>query len=489
MNHKKTSPSRLQAVFPVILMLFCSSAYAQTPKTIEPRVALVIGNAEYTDSVSPLKNPVNDAVDVSAKLEALGWRVVTGSNVTRRDMLRKIAEFRDLLKTSPGATAFFFYAGHGVQIDGKNYLLPVGEPFESLDDVRESAISLDRVTDAFSEANALRTLIVLDACRDNPFTQKTRSISSSRGLAVVPAYELADGGSAVIFATMPNDVAADGTGRNGVFTESFLTYIDKGLSLQDMYLRVKDDVKAKTGGKQNPSLTTAGLLSGFYLGAVSVTPAPAVVALPPVTPLMLATIETFRLKVQGSVAGISVRVDGREIGKTPLDVPLPKGIYTVELVHPDWNAWSEVIKPNATGIVEVTPKLERSDSWKLAQLVSQRDVLQANKDSVKAKQKVPKVITISGVGVTVLGLATSTIAYYVGNSLRDAYNVASTVAEAESARYQLDAMTLTFQVGIVAGGTGFAGTLFGLFTTPNTRDIEKKMAVLEKQIDQLAGMK
>jgi len=487
----KTSLSsiiRPLAALLLFLSIITATTFSQTSSSTEPRVALVIGNAEYTDSVSPLKNPVNDALDVSAKLQSLGWQVVTGSDGTRRDMLRKIAEFRDLLKAKPNAMALFFYAGHGVQIEGKNYLLPVGEPFESLDDVRESAISLDRVTDAFDEAKALRTLIILDACRDNPFTQKTRSIASTRGLAVVPAYELADGGSAVIFATMPNDVAADGTGRNGVFTESLLAYIDKGLNLQDMYLKVKDDVKIKTNGKQNPSLTTAGVLTGFYLGSSVVVETPKIV-IQPSTPIVTATSETFRLKIIGVEAGISVKIDGREVGKTPLDMALPKGIYTVELSHPDWNAWKEVIKPNASGIVDVSPKLEHSNSWKMAQLVIQRDALQINLDTIKSRQKVPKTITISGIGVAALGLATSTVAYLVGNDLRAFYDAATTVEEADSTRSRLDAMAITFQVGIIAGGTGLAGTLFGLFTTPSTGDIERKMKVLEDQIDQLAGTK
>jgi hypothetical protein len=470
--------------FSLITLILISPSFAQT--ATETRVALVIGNARYTDSVSPLKNPLNDASDVSSKLKTLGWRVVEGNNLSRRDMIRKLSEFKDLLKTTPGATALFFYAGHGVQVEGKNYLLPIAEPFESLDDVRESAISLDRITDAFDEARSNRTLIILDACRDNPFTQKTRSISSTRGLAVVPAYELADGGSAVIFATMPNDVAADGDGRNGVFTASLLSYIDKGLNLQDMYLRVKDDVRAKTGGKQNPSLTTAGVLTGFYLGP---TPAvvPSLVVLPTAPALAAASLETFQLRIQSLEQGIVVRLDGRDVGKTPFDVSIPKGIYTIELVHPDWNTWKETIKPNITGFVELLPKLERSDSWKLSQLHTQRNVLQANLDLAKSRQRIPKTITIYSIGITALGLATSTVAYFAGSNFKDAYDSATTGTEAESFRSKTEAMGLTFQVGIIAGGAGLAGSLFGLFTTPTTFDIEKEMKALDRQIEQLAG--
>jgi hypothetical protein len=470
----------------VLVLNLTSSIFAQINN--ETRVALIIGNTRYTNSVSPLKNPVNDAQDISSKLQALGWRVLEGHDLSHSDMLRKISDFKDILITMPGATALFFYAGHGVQLDGKNYLIPITEPFDSLDDVRERAVSLDRITEVFNEARSNKTVVILDACRDNPFTQRTRSLSTTRGLAVVPAYELADGGSAIIFATMPNDVAADGDGRNGVFTASLLTYIDKGLNLQDMFLRVKDEVRTKTSGKQNPSLTTAGVLTGFYLGSAPTIALPTINQTPTM-PLSVVLVDTFQLRIQGLEAGIGVRLNGEEVGKTPIDISIPKGNYKVELIHPDWNPWEQTIEPNISGYVELLPKLEHSNSWKLFQLNSQRAVLQSNMDSIKSRQKILNTITTSSIGVSALGLLTSTVAYFIGNSLRNDYDLATTVTEAQSVRSKIDTLALTFQVGIIVGSVGLTGILLGFFATPKIFDIDKEMEVLDQQINQLAAIK
>lgn len=200
----------------------------------------------------------------------------------------------------------------------------------------------------------------------------------------------------------------------------------------------------------------------------------------------VSSLESFQLRIQGLEAGIGVRLDGREVGQTPIEVTIPKGNYTVELVHPDWNPWKETIKPNLTGFVNLLPKLERSDSWKIYQLNTQRNALQANMDSVKSRQRIPKTITIASIGITALGLATSTFAFLAGSSFRDAYDSATTVTAAESARKKTEAMALTFQIGILGTGVGLVGSLFGFFTTPKTFDIEKEMKVLDIQIEQLA---
>ncbi len=225
------------------------------------RIALVIGNGGYTGSIVALRNPVNDALDVSAKLKSLGWTVVFAQDATRKDFSRRLAEFADLLGDHPGATAVFYYAGHGVQLENKNYLLPIGEDYELPVDVKENAFGVDRVMEVFAQSQVSYSVVILDACRDSPFTGKSRSIGTSRGLTVVPVDETAEEGSAVIFATAPQSVAADGEGRNGIFTESLLKYLDQGHNLPDLFRLVRDEVKLKTVGKQIPSLVTSGLLA------------------------------------------------------------------------------------------------------------------------------------------------------------------------------------------------------------------------------------
>lgn len=244
------------------------------------RVALVIGNANYTGGIESLANPTNDAQDVAERLTANGWRVLLVKDADRREMIRKLADFKDVLKSTTKPTALFFYAGHAVQLDGKNYLLPINETFQDKTDVTESAFVVDRVVDALDEAKVLQSVIFLDSCRDNPFKSKTRSIGTSRGLAAVPAQEAAEEGSAVIFSTAPNDVASDGSGRNGLFTEVLLPYLDTDLELTAMFKKVRDDVRKKSGGAQTPSIVTSGLLTGLYLGKPNVAPA----AVAPVRP-------------------------------------------------------------------------------------------------------------------------------------------------------------------------------------------------------------
>jgi hypothetical protein len=247
-------------ILTAVFLVFLSTLIAQA----DSRIALVIGNAAYTE-VPTLKNSVNDARDIGAALKRLGWRTIEVFNGDRKAMLKAVNAFRDALKGSPGSTALFYYAGHGVQIDGKNYLLPLGEEFEGPDDVKIGSMALDDLMAAYDEGEALTCLTILDACRENPFAKaKTRAIGSTRGLSVVPAVE-AEGGSATIFATGAGDVAQDGAGRNGVFTEALLKHIEENKSLGDIFVATAKDVKKATGGKQNPYINSSGIISSIYL--------------------------------------------------------------------------------------------------------------------------------------------------------------------------------------------------------------------------------
>lgn len=247
-----------------ISLLFAGLGLAAVPAWAEsPRFALVIGNAAY-DGPAALANAANDAGDVAAALESVGWQVTKVVNGDRKTMTRSIAKFRDQLSAADKPTALLYYAGHGLQINGQNYLVPIGETFETVDDVTSDAVSLQLVLDAFSEARVATDIIILDACRDNPFARKgTRSLGGSRGLSVInrPANQE---GSAILFATAPGDTAADGTGRNGIFTTALLKYLKSDLSLQVLVTKVTGEVKRLTGGKQSP-YSSLSLSDEFYL--------------------------------------------------------------------------------------------------------------------------------------------------------------------------------------------------------------------------------
>ncbi|MEM9124735.1 MAG: caspase family protein [Pseudomonadota bacterium] len=223
----------------VLLMTLFSACAALADK----RVALIIGNSDY-EFVSSLENPLNDASDLSIALEGLGFEVFLGTDLTRDEMLS--------LAESYGATAadsdvsLLFYAGHGFQVDGRNYLVPVDANMTSAADIPEQTVAMEEFVTRMERSDGIR-LVFLDACRDNPF--EDGGISVGEGLARV--------GSAADFlfayATQPDNVAYDGTGRNSFFTEALLSHIyTPGQDISDLLISVRKDVLTSTGGRQIP---------------------------------------------------------------------------------------------------------------------------------------------------------------------------------------------------------------------------------------------
>ena len=207
------------------------------------RLALVIGNGAYADA--PLKNPVNDAADMAAKLEAKGFGVTTLTNAGQKEIEKAVREFTRQL--GQGDVGLFYFAGHGVQVDGENYLAPVDADIQTEEEVRYEAVSLGRVVDGMKRAGNDLNLVVLDACRNNPYSRSFRS--GQRGLArVSPAT-----GTLILYATEPGQVAVDGEGRNGVFTEKLLASMDSpGLGVEQVFKETARQVHQATGGRQTP---------------------------------------------------------------------------------------------------------------------------------------------------------------------------------------------------------------------------------------------
>jgi uncharacterized caspase-like protein len=233
-----------------------------------PRYALVVGNSAYAGD-SALKNPANDAADMAAALKKIGWIVALVTDADRRSFNRAINAFRDNLAAHEGADALFYFAGHGMQVEGSNYLIPVKTEFETLDDVKADAIGVASVAEAIEQGKAGVSLLILDACRDNPFVKRmSRSLSGSRGLTVVQKGGGASG-SAVMFATSPGDVALDGSGRNGIFTGVLLEYIESDLKLEDLFKKVTGEVRDRSAGSQNPWIN-ASLREDFYFVSTAV---------------------------------------------------------------------------------------------------------------------------------------------------------------------------------------------------------------------------
>ena len=224
------------------------------------RIALVIGNGAYT-SAPPLKNPPNDARDMAATLRTLGFDVVSGINVNQKDMKRLIREFGMKLKT--GGSGLFYYAGHGVQSKGRNYLIPIDADIQSEAEVEDSGVDAGLLLNYMDDAQNGLNIVILDACRNNPFARSFRSTTD--GLAQVDAPT----GTLIAYATAPGRVASDGTAGNGLYTAELLKQMKvPGLSVTDMFMRVRAEVMKQTGNKQVP-WEASSLVGAFYFAGSS----------------------------------------------------------------------------------------------------------------------------------------------------------------------------------------------------------------------------
>ena len=235
----------------IVLSVIWFSLLLGQPAAAEKRVALVIGNSGYLN-VARLGNPGNDASAMTETLKGAGFDVVE----SRRDL--KIAEmrrvFRDFANRSRDAeVAVVYYAGHGIEVDGTNYLIPVDASLEQDLDVYDEAFPLDRILVTIEPAKQLR-LVILDACRDNPFAKTMkRTIGSraiSRGLAKV---EPSSPNTLIAFASKAGSTASDGDSKNSPFTAALVKHIAKpGLDLRKAFGFVRDDVLKNTGNRQEP---------------------------------------------------------------------------------------------------------------------------------------------------------------------------------------------------------------------------------------------
>jgi hypothetical protein len=212
-------------------------------KTGLRRVALVIGNGAYPSA--PLRNPVNDARDMAAALRELGFEVILRENASLRQMDDAVDELWKRLKT--GGAGLFFFAGHGLQVGGRNYLVPVDARLSAEQDVKYRCMDAGLVLGRMENAGNQLNIIILDACRNNPYSRSFRS--AQEGLAKMDAPK----GSIVAYATAPDSVAADGSGKNGVYTGQILKHMrTPGLPIEEMFKRVRIGVLGETRELQVP---------------------------------------------------------------------------------------------------------------------------------------------------------------------------------------------------------------------------------------------
>lgn len=222
---------------------------AVAPQKQGRRIALVIGNGDYQypDKLPKLANPANDAQDIAAALRGFGFEVIERKNQTLEAMNQTIAEFGSRIGGSEAA--LFYFAGHGIQVKNQNYLMPVNARVESEAVVPYQGVNINQVLDEMDNAKSSANIVMLDACRNNPITGKFRS-GKSRGLASPGSTPK---GTVIVYATDPGNVAADGEGRNGLFTAGLLTaFKGKDLSLDDVLTVASAEVERASGQTQTP---------------------------------------------------------------------------------------------------------------------------------------------------------------------------------------------------------------------------------------------
>ncbi len=238
----------------VLLILLTPTTSLSAPNQ---RTALVIGNGAYKSS--PLRNPVNDATDIANALRKFGFSVILKTNANQRTMEESIRYFGKKLRS--GGVGLFYFAGHGLQVKGRNYLIPIDTVIETESDVRYEAVDAGRVLGKMEDAGNDLNIVILDACRDNPFTRSFRS--GDRGLAKMDAPK----GSLVAYATAPGSVAADGEGRNGIYTKYLLKYISNpNLKVEEVLKQVRIGVINETNEKQIP-WESSSLTGEFYFAS------------------------------------------------------------------------------------------------------------------------------------------------------------------------------------------------------------------------------
>ncbi len=241
-----------------------------TPASAGERVALVIGNSNYSN-FSPLANPQNDARLMGETLQRSGFTVKTLVDAEYDTLKRAMLEFGRTIRERDTEAALFYYAGHGVQVKGENYLIPVNANVASEDEVELEAININDFLGVMESSKSGVNIVILDACRNNPFSSSGRS--ATRGLAPVDAPK----GSYIAYATAPGQVALDGEGGNSPYTKALTEAMaEPGLPIERVFKRARAKVQAETGASQVPwetsSITGEFFFKGQGLATVEVAP-------------------------------------------------------------------------------------------------------------------------------------------------------------------------------------------------------------------------
>lgn len=246
------------------LILFLFIPALVSAQSYQKRLALVIGNSNYQNGGS-LPNPVNDATAVASALQSVGFEVMKYQNVTQKEMKMAINAFGQ--KLHGYEVGVFYYAGHGIQNKGLNYMIPVEADLQNEEQVEFDCVAADRVLAYMDAAQVKVNVIIMDACRNNPFERSWHRSANGNGLAMMNAPT----GSLIAYATAPGRVASDGAGSNGLYTSALLKYLnDPKLSIEQVFKKVRTEVTEKSAGAQVPWETTSLTGDDFYFAAENI---------------------------------------------------------------------------------------------------------------------------------------------------------------------------------------------------------------------------
>jgi hypothetical protein len=329
----------------------------------QKRIALVIGNANY--QVGKLDTPLNDATDMANALKELGFEVILLKDSSKRQMDDALDQFTT--RINQGYVGLFYYAGHGMEVEGENYLIPVNAQIKYEKDVEYESMPLGKILGRMEDAGNRINIVILDACRDNPFRKFWRS--STRGLT---APLQAVSGTLIAFATAPGKVASDGTGRNGLFTSYLLKYIKTpNMEVDSMLRKVRSDVAQNTNNYQVP-WTSSSLIGEFAFNQKTETTSPIVTSSP----------------VPKPSPSIAVVPTPKPTPSPPpvTSSPVPKPSPSIAVVPTPKPTPSPVLKPGTTLISRSTGvnytnlrDLLAAKKWKEADKETNRAMLQAAK--------------------------------------------------------------------------------------------------------------
>ena len=246
------------------IAIFAFALLSVAPAQAAKKVALLIGNATYTSATATLRNPPNDVAAMKTMLESAEFDVTVVSNATRVSMSEALDAFSE--KAHGAEVGMVYYSGHGIELDGTNYLVPVDAELKSDRSAKYEAVTLDDVIAAVSGATTLK-LVLLDACRDNPFKSSMKRVATkgapTRGLARV---DTSDNNLLIGYATAPGAVASDGEGSNSPYAQALVRHLTRpGLEIESALRAVAKEVHGRTGGEQVP-FKTGSLFETVMLG-------------------------------------------------------------------------------------------------------------------------------------------------------------------------------------------------------------------------------